>query len=92
MLTLALATRLPLLVVLYRSPADNHQRGRAHQTPTALVQLQLRILLRWLPARTFVFAGDSGYGSHELAFFAGHHIDRAHQHGLIVRAGRLSVR
>jgi hypothetical protein len=61
---------LPLLVVLYRSAKDNQQRGRRHQTPTALVQVQLRLLLRWLPDRTFLFAGDSGYGSHELAWFA----------------------
>jgi hypothetical protein len=61
---------LPLLVVLSRSQADKHQRGRTHQTPTELVQLQLRILLRGLPERTCVFAGDSGYGSHELACFA----------------------
>lgn len=51
---------LPLLVVLYRSPKDNQARGRRHQPPTELVQWQLRLLLRWLPDRTFVFAGDSG--------------------------------
>ena len=61
---------LPLLVVLYRSPKDNQQRGRRHQTPAALVPWQLRLLLRWLPDRTFLFTGDSGYGSHELAWFA----------------------
>jgi hypothetical protein len=61
---------LPLLAVLYRSREDDRRRGRKHQTPTGLAQRQLRILLRWLPGRKFVFAGDSGYGSHELAFFA----------------------
>ena len=61
---------LPLLVVLYRSKKDNEQRKRPHQTPTELVQLQLRLWLRWLPGRCFVFAGDQGYGSHELACFA----------------------
>jgi hypothetical protein len=61
---------LPLLVVLYRSAKDNEQRGRAHRTPVELMQLQLRLLLRWLPDRAFVFAGDTGYGSHELAYFA----------------------
>ena len=59
-----------LLVALYRSKKDNQQRGRRHQTPAELVQLQLRLLLRWLPGRAFLFAGDSGYGSHELARFA----------------------
>jgi hypothetical protein len=61
---------LPLLVTLYRSPEDNRQRRRRHQTPAELVQLQLRLLLRWLPERQFLFAGDGGYGSHELACFA----------------------
>lgn len=61
---------LPLLVVLYRSPKDNEQCQRPHQTPAELVQLQLRLLLRWLPERSFVFAGDQGYGPHQLARFA----------------------
>jgi len=61
---------LPLLVTLYRSKKDNQQRGRPHKTPAQLLQLQLRLLLRWLPERRFVFAGDSGFGSHELAWFA----------------------
>jgi hypothetical protein len=61
---------LPVLVALYRSKKDNQQRGRPHKTPAALMQLLLRVLLRWFPQRRFVFAGDSGYGSHELATFA----------------------
>jgi hypothetical protein len=73
---------LPLLVVLSRSPEDNQRRGRQHQTPAALVQLQLRILLRWLPDRSFVFAGDQGYGGHELAAFA------QRQHGRLTLVSR----
>jgi hypothetical protein len=61
---------LPVLVALYRSPKDNKQRGRPHKTPAQLMQLLLRILLRWFPDRQFVFAGDAGYGSHEMAHFA----------------------
>lgn len=61
---------LPLLVVLYRSRADNRQRGRPHKTPARLLQLELRILPRRLPERRFVFAGDSGFGSHALAWFS----------------------
>jgi DDE superfamily endonuclease len=64
---------LPLLVVLYRAQKDNATRGRRHRTPTALVRLQLRLLMRWLPERTLVFVGDQGYGSHELAHFAQQH-------------------
>ncbi len=62
---------LPLLVALYRSPEENRRRGRPHQTPAELMQLLLRLLLRWFPERSFVFAGDSGFGSHEMAAFAG---------------------
>lgn len=61
---------LPVLVALYRSPKDNEERGRPHKTPAQLMQLLLRILLRWFPDRQFVFAGDAGYGSHEMANFA----------------------
>src|SRR5262249_22532480 len=58
---------LPVLVALYRSREDNARRGRPHKTPAQLMQLLLRILLRWFPERQFVFAGDGGYGSHEGA-------------------------
>src|SRR5947209_9480377 len=61
---------LPVLVALYRSPHDNQARGRPHKTPAQLMQLLLRILLRWFPQRQFLFAGDSGFGSHEMAHFA----------------------
>src|SRR3954464_15472073 len=52
---------LPVLVALYRSPKDNRERGRPHQTPAQLMQLLLRVLLRWFPDRRFSFAGDAGY-------------------------------
>lgn len=61
---------LPVLVALYRSPADDRQRGRPHKTPAELMILLLRIILRWCPERQFVFAGDQGYGTHALARFA----------------------
>jgi hypothetical protein len=62
---------LPVLVTLYRSKEDNQKRGRPHRTPAQLMQMLLRILLRWFPDRQFVFAGDQGYGSHEVARLAG---------------------
>jgi hypothetical protein len=62
---------LPVLVTLYRSKEDNHKRGRPHKTPAQLMQLLLRVLLRWFPGRQLVFAGDQGYGSHEMARLAG---------------------
>jgi hypothetical protein len=61
---------LPVLVALYRSPQGNRERGRPHKTPAELMRVLLRLLGRWFPDRQFVFAGDSGYGSHELAAFA----------------------
>src|SRR5262245_50515723 len=61
---------LPVLVALYRSPEDNRKRGRPHKTPAQLMQVLLRLLLRWFPDRSFRFAGDAGYGSHDMADFA----------------------
>ncbi len=61
---------IPLLVALYRSKEDNRRRRRPHTTPAELMRLLLRVLLRWFPDRQFVFAGDTGFGNHELAEFA----------------------
>lgn len=58
---------LPVLVVLYRSPAkDKKHRGR-HKTPAQLMRQMLQVLLHWFPDRRFIFAGDGGFGSHDLA-------------------------
>lgn len=48
---------LPVLVALYRCPEDNRKRGRPHRTPAQLLQLLLRLLLRWFPDRQFVCVG-----------------------------------
>lgn len=69
---------LPVLVALYRSPQDNHKRGRPHRTPAQLLQLLLRLLLRWFPDRQFLFAGDQNYGSHEMAMLASQTQGRLH--------------
>jgi hypothetical protein len=69
---------LPVLVALYRSPEDNRQRGRPHRTPAQLLQLLLRLLLRWFPDRQFVLAGDQSYGSHEMAALAPRTRSRLH--------------
>lgn len=61
---------IPVLVALYRSKEDNRRRRRKHKTPAELMQLLLRILLRWFPDREFIFAGDQGYGGHEMAALA----------------------
>jgi hypothetical protein len=69
---------LPVLVALYRSPEDDRKRGRPHRTPAQLLQLLLRLLLRWFPDRRCVFAGDQNYGSHEMAALAPRTHNRLH--------------
>jgi hypothetical protein len=69
---------LPVLVALYRSPQDNRRRGRPHRTPAQLLQLLLRLLLRWFPDRRFVLAADGNYGSHEMAELAPRSRGRLH--------------
>jgi hypothetical protein len=69
---------LPVLVALYRSKQDNRKRGRPHKTPAQLMQVLLRLMLRWFPGRSFRFAGDAGYGSHDMADFAARTAGRLH--------------
>lgn len=67
---------LPVLVDLYRSAEDDRARRRPHRTPAQLMCRLLRLLLKRFPGRTFVFAGDSGYGTHAVARFCHRHRDR----------------
>lgn len=64
---------LPLLVDLYLTAEQNRQRKRPHRTPAQLMCRLLRLMLLWFPQRTFVFVGDAGYGSHEVARFCYRH-------------------
>lgn len=64
---------LPVLVDLYRSAEDDRARKRPHRTPARIMCGLLRLLLIRFPGRTFVFAGDSGYGTHEVARFCYRH-------------------
>lgn len=64
---------LPVLVDLYRSEQDDRQRGRHHRTPAQVMTTLLRVMLLWFPERRFVFVGDSGFGTHEMARFALRH-------------------
>ena len=73
---LPFATRpwaLPVLIDLYRSAEDDRARKRPHRTPARIMCGLLRVLLIRFPGRTFVFAGDSGYGTHEVARFCYRH-------------------
>jgi hypothetical protein len=67
---------LPVLVDLYRSEPDDRARRRPHRTPAQLMIRLLRLMLRWFPNRSFVFVGDTGYGTHELARFISRRRDR----------------
>jgi hypothetical protein len=64
---------LPVLIDLYRSAEDDRARRRPHRTPARIMCGLLRLLLIRFPGRTFVFAGDSGYGTHEVARFCHRH-------------------
>src|SRR3990170_7833112 len=60
---------LPVLCALYRSPEQNRAEGRRHKTPAQLARQLMAVLIHWFPRRKFVFLGDGGFGSHELARF-----------------------
>lgn len=64
---------LPILIDLYRSAEGDRARKRRHRTPARIMCGLLRLLLIRFPCRTFVFAGDSGYGTHEVARFCHRH-------------------
>lgn len=67
---------LPVLIDLYRSEEDDRKRNRPHRTPARIMCVLVRVLLIRFPDRTFVFAGDAGYGTHEVTRFAQRHRDR----------------
>jgi hypothetical protein len=67
---------LPVLIDLYRSEEGDRNRNRRHRTPARIMCVLLRVLLARFPDRTFVFAGDSGYGTHDVARFCHRHRDR----------------
>jgi hypothetical protein len=64
---------LPVLVDLYRTPEVSRAEGIRHRTPAQLMCRLLRLVLIRFPERTFVFAGDSGFGTHEVARFCHRH-------------------
>src|SRR4051794_34391681 len=64
---------LPVLIDLYRPPELDRAEGRPHMTPAQLMCRLLRLLLIRFPDRTFVFAGDSSYGTHAVARFCSRH-------------------
>jgi hypothetical protein len=67
---------LPILVDLYRTPELNQTEKRRHRTPAQLMCRLLRLLFIRFPDRRFIFVGDSGYGTHEVARFCHRHRHR----------------
>jgi hypothetical protein len=67
---------LPVLVDLYRSVEDDRRRNRPHRTPAQLMCRLLRLMLIRFPDPSFVFVGDTGYGTHEVARFCHRHRGR----------------
>lgn len=64
---------LPILCALYRPRELNEEEGRRHKTPIILARGLMCVLMRWFPDKEFVFLGDGGYASHELARFCHRH-------------------
>ena len=64
---------LPVLAALYRPEELNTVEGRRHKTPPQLAQQLMAVLIHWFPQRKFVFLGDGGYASHDLAMFCYRH-------------------
>jgi len=68
---------LPVLAALYRPEQLDRTEGRRHKTPPELARQLMATLIHWFPRRKFVFLGDGGYASHELAGFCHRHRSRA---------------
>ena len=64
---------LPCMVALYRTKELNEMEGRRHKTPPDLMRGLLAQMIRWFPNRKFIFEGDQGFGTQELAYFAYQH-------------------
>jgi hypothetical protein len=64
---------LPVLCALYRTEELNRAEKRRHKTAPHLARQLMAVLIHWFPRRKFVFLGDGGYASHELAMFCHRH-------------------
>jgi hypothetical protein len=64
---------LPVLAALYRPQELNQAEGRRHKTAPDLARQLMAALIHWFPQRKFIFLGDGGYASHELARFCLRH-------------------
>jgi hypothetical protein len=67
---------LPVLLDPYRDADADAARRRPHRTPAQILCRRLRLVMVRLPGRTFVLAGDSGFGTHQVARFCHRHRSR----------------
>jgi len=63
----------PLLVALCRTKGLYMSEGRRHKSAPDLARQLMAVLIHWFPRRKFIFLGDGGYASHELARFCLRH-------------------
>ena len=64
---------LPVLCALYRPEELSLAENRRHKTAPHLARQLMAVMIHWFPQRKFVFLGDGGYASHELAMFCYRH-------------------
>jgi hypothetical protein len=64
---------LPVLAALYRPASLNQAEKRRHKTAPDLARQLMAVLIHWFAERKFIFLGDGGYASHELARFCHRH-------------------
>jgi len=64
---------LPVLAALYRPEPLDRKEGHRHKTPPDLARQLMAVLIHWFPRRKFLFLGDGGYASHQLARFCHRH-------------------
>jgi hypothetical protein len=57
---------LPILMRLYRSPADCQKRGDPHQKKTQLARQLVQQVSRWLPGKAVELVADSAYACREV--------------------------
>jgi hypothetical protein len=74
---------LPCLVALYQSKEGNSRNGNRHKTPSEIMSQLLSQLQRWFPSRKFIFSGDQGFGTHQIAQQA------SRSHGRLVLVSKL---
>jgi len=58
---------LPVLCVLYRPRDVAAKEGRRFRTPCQSAATLASVVMRWFPDRRFVFLGDGGFASFDLA-------------------------